>query len=250
VLGNTVRGPGGMPSGSNGRALNLLSGGIDSPVAAWHMLKRGLHCDHVYFHAFPYTGDKVLEKVLSIARIVGRWTPIVMRVFVPSTTKIQDKIAAGAPDSLRIVLLRRSMYRLAERIRAARQFVALVTGEALGQVASQTPANLLAVEAVVPETLVLRPLIGMDKADIILRAQAIGTYDTSVLPFQDCCSLFAPKAPETKAGLKSCLKWEAKLDLGPLESESLDQMTVYKIDRGEAATKTAEGLLKAAKPRA
>jgi thiamine biosynthesis protein ThiI len=247
VLGDTEPGPGGMPSGSGGRALNLLSGGIDSPVAAWHMLKRGLHCDHVYFHAFPYTGDKVLEKVLTIARALGRWTPNVLRVFVPSTTKIQDHIAAGAPESLRIVLLRRSMYRLADAIRAARGMAALVTGEAVGQVASQTPANLLAVEAVVPETLVLRPLVGFDKREIITRAEAIGTYETSILPFQDCCSLFAPRAPETKASLKACLKAEAKLDLAPLERESLAGLEVYKIDRGEPARKCDEGLLKAPK---
>jgi tRNA uracil 4-sulfurtransferase len=247
VLGGTVPGPGGVPTGIAGRALNLLSGGIDSPVAAWRVLKRGLHADHVYFHAFPYTGDKVLEKVLTIARGLGRWTPNVLRVFVVSTTKIQDAIAAGAPQSFRIVLLRRSMYRLAEAIRKTREMKALVTGEALGQVASQTPENLLCVEAVVPETLVLRPLIGLDKREIIDQAQRIGTYETSVLPFEDCCSLFAPKAPEVSAKLRTCEKYEAKLDLGPLEQESLATLEVYKIDRGAPARLTTEGLLKGQK---
>ncbi|RMG15835.1 MAG: tRNA 4-thiouridine(8) synthase ThiI [Planctomycetota bacterium] len=225
-------GPRGVPTGTGGRALCLLSGGIDSPVAAWFALKRGLHVDHCYFHAFPYTGERVLEKVLSIARTLSRWTPRRVRVFVPSTTEIQDRIAAAAPEPLRVVLLRRAMYRIADAIRSARGHKALVTGEALGQVASQTPENLLCVEAVVPQTLVLRPLVGLDKVEIMERARAIGSYETSILPYQDCCSLFAPRSPETRARPDRCAAIEEELELGPLEEASLRELAVYGIERG------------------
>jgi thiamine biosynthesis protein ThiI len=142
------------------------------------------------------------------------------------------------------------MYRLADAIRRARGHKALITGEAVGQVASQTPENLLAVEAVVPETLVLRPLIGMDKNEIIAKAKAIGTYETSILPYQDCCSLFAPKSPEVRATLRRCEREEAKLDLAALEAESLEGIVVYKIDRGgPAEIAKREGLNKAQRPK-
>jgi len=241
---DSVLGPGGLPTGTSGRALCLLSGGIDSPVAAAMAMKRGLHTDCVYYHASPYTGPKVLEKVLTIARTLSRWTPKPLRVFVPSTTKIQDRIAERAPEPLRIVLLRRSMYRIAERIREAREHKALVTGESLGQVASQTPENLLCVEAVVPNTLVLRPLLGLDKQEIVTRAEALGTYETSILPHQDCCSLFAPSRPATQVRVDECEQEEAGLDLAPLEEASLEALDVYWINRGAAWDKSPEGLHK------
>lgn len=235
--------PGGVPVGTGGRALVLLSGGIDSPVAAWHTLKRGMHTDGVYYHAFPYTGDQVREKVLTIAQLLSRWTPRPLRVMVPSTTKIQDTIAAGAPEPLRVVLLRRSMYRIAAAIAEARGYAALVTGEALGQVASQTPQNLLCVEAVVPRTLVLRPLVGFDKHEIIARAQAIRTFETSILPYQDCCSLFAPKRPATAASLTECEEAEAGLPALPeLEAESLAELEVFKCTQGGAPERLGVGL--------
>ena len=222
--------------------MSLLSGGIDSPVGAWYANKRGLHTDHIYFHAFPYTGDQVKEKVLSIARILARWTPKVTRVFVASTTKIQDAIAQGAREDLRIVLLRRSMYRIAAEVLRAREYQALITGESLGQVASQTPENLRCVEAVVPDVLVLRPLVGLDKREIVALARRIGTFETSVLPFQDCCSLFAPKHPETHASLAACEAAEASLGLTALEGESLAELEVHRSDRGAPFERLSEGL--------
>jgi len=247
VHSSRAAGPGGVPTGVAGKALCLLSGGIDSPVAAWFTLKRGLKVDYVYFHAFPYTGDKVLEKVLSLARTLGRWTPAPVRVFVPSTTGIQDRIAEAAPEPYRIVLLRRAMHRLARAVLRARGHKALVTGEALGQVASQTPENLLCVETAVPDVLVLRPLLGLDKQEIVARAQAIDTYETSILPYQDCCSLFAPRAPETAADPEACAALEAELDLGPLEAESLAGLAVYRSKYARPLERIEEGL---ADPRA
>lgn len=227
-----VTGPGGYPVGVAGSALNLLSGGIDSPVAAWYALKRGLHVDHCYFHAFPYTGDRVLEKVLTLGRALSRWAPAPTHVHVLSTTKVQDELARQPKEDLRVVLLRRSMYRLARQVLRARGHVALVTGESLGQVASQTPENLLCVEAVVPDVLVLRPLLGFDKREIVAVARRIGTYETSILPYQDCCSLFAPRRPATHATVERCLEAEAGLPLAELEAEALEGLETWRTERG------------------
>lgn len=232
LYADRTQGPGGVPVSTGGRGLCLLSGGIDSPVAAWHALKRGLHVDYVYYHAFPYTGDKAQEKVLSLARALSRWTPRRLRVHVASTTRIQDAIAGGAPDGLRIVLLRRAMYRIARKIAAAERHQALITGEAVGQVASQTLENLLCVEAVVPDTLVLRPLVGFDKMEIVARAEQIGTYETSILPFQDCCSLFAPSRPSIRTTLEECEQAEANLELDALEEAAFAEREIFRIERG------------------
>lgn len=235
VLCDSARGPGGVPSGTGGRGLCLLSGGIDSPVAAWHALKRGLLVDHVYFHAPPYTGDKVLDKTLSLARTISRWHPAASRVFVPAITPVQDAIQAAAPEELRIVLLRRSMYRLARTVAQVRAHKCLITGEALGQVASQTPENLLCVQHVVPDVLVLRPLIGMDKYEVVQIAERIDTYTTSILPHQDCCSLFAPKVPAVKATIDECLAAEAQIpDLAELERQILAELQIYRFENGGA----------------
>ena len=232
VHGATQPGPGGMPVGSAGRALCLLSGGIDSPVAAWYALKRGLAVDHVHFHAFPFTGQQALEKTLSLARTLSTWNPRPSRVHVLSTTRIQKEIERGAPEELRIVLLRRAMYRLAREVLRSRHYEALVTGEALGQVASQTPENLLCVETAAPDVLVLRPLIGLDKQEIIARAKHIGTFETSILPHQDCCSLFAPRSPAVAARPRECAAVEAGLELAPLEDQALAEAVVHETERG------------------
>lgn len=229
-----VRGPGGIPVGVSGRALCLLSGGIDSPVAAWHTLKRGLHTDFVYFHAFPYTGDKAKEKVLQLARELSRWAPDPLFTFIPNFAKIQDAIADAGVEDLRVIILRRFMYRVAAKIAALRRHKALVTGEALGQVASQTPENLHCVEVTVPDVLVLRPVIGFDKHEVISRAKAIGTFETSTLPYEDCCSLFAPRHPATKATPAQCLEVEARIEVAALEEEAVATAEVWKTSRGDA----------------
>jgi thiamine biosynthesis protein ThiI len=237
-----VRGPGGIPVGVSGRGLCLLSGGIDSPVAAWHMLKRGMHTDFVYFHAFPYTGDKAKEKVLTLARELSRWAPDPLFVFVPPFAKIQDAIADAGADEERIVVLRRFMYRVAARVAALRRHKALITGEALGQVASQTPENLRCVEVVVPGLLVLRPLIAWDKHEVVARARAIGTFETSTLPYEDCCSLFAPRHPATKATPELCQAIEERLEVAALEEEALRATETWKVVRGEAPVRLEDGV--------
>ncbi len=238
-----IRGPGGIPVGAGGRALCLLSGGIDSPVAAWHSLKRGMHTDFIYFHAFPYTGDKAKEKVLQLARELSRWAPDPLFTFVPNFARIQDAIADAGADDLRVIILRRFMYRVAAKVAALRNHKALVTGEALGQVASQTPENLRCVEVTVPETLVLRPVIGFDKHEVITRAKAIGTFETSTLPYEDCCSLFAPRHPATKATPEQCKDIEDRIEVEALEQEALDTAEVWKTVRGDAPVKL-EGSIK------
>lgn len=229
-----LRGPGGIPVGAGGRALCLLSGGIDSPVAAWHILKRGMHVDFVYFHAFPYTGDKAKEKVLQLARELSRWAPDPLFCFVPNFARIQDAISDAGAEDIRIVVLRRFMYRVAVRIAELRRHKALVTGEALGQVASQTAENLRCVEVVAPGTLVLRPLIGFDKHEVITRAKAIHTFETSTLPYEDCCSLFAPRHPATKATPEECAEIESRLEVAALEEEAVATAEVWKVIRGDA----------------
>lgn len=244
VHGPAARGPGGMPVGSAGRALCLLSGGIDSPVAAWFALKRGLAVDHVHFHAFPFTGEQALEKTLTLARALSTWSPRPSRVHVLSTTKIQEELKRGAPEELRIVLLRRAMYRLAREVVRSRRYEAMVTGESLGQVASQTPENLLCVEAVVPDVLVLRPLIGLDKLEIVAKARAIGTFETSILPFQDCCSLFAPRTPTVAARPWECDEVERGLALAPLLDQALAEAVVHETVRGEPLRVVRKGVRK------
>jgi thiamine biosynthesis protein ThiI len=232
-----IQGPGGIPVGAGGRALCLLSGGIDSPVAAWHSLKRGMHTDFVYFHAFPYTGDKAKEKVLQLAREISRWAPDPLFTFIPNFARIQDAIADAGADDLRVIILRRFMYRVAAKIAALRKHQALVTGEALGQVASQTPENLRCVEVTVPDVLVLRPLIGFDKHEVITRAKAIGTFETSTLPYEDCCSLFAPRHPATKATPAQCQEIEERIEVEALEQEAIGAAEVWKTVRGDAPVK-------------
>jgi thiamine biosynthesis protein ThiI len=237
-----VPGPGGIPVGVSGRGLVMLSGGIDSPVASWFMLKRGLHTDFVYYHSFPYTGDKAKEKVLSLARHLSRWAPDPLFCFVPPFAKIQDAIAAAGDEELRTVVLRRFMYRVAAKIAERRQHKALVTGEVVGQVASQTPENLLCVEVTVPGTLVLRPLLGMDKNEVVARAKQIGTFETSILPYEDCCSLFAPRYPATKATPQRCEAVEARLDVAALEADALERTEVWRIVRGRSPEQLEGGV--------
>lgn len=232
----SVDGPGGMPVGTAGKALCLLSGGIDSPVAAWFSMKRGLRTDHVYFHSFPFTGDKAKEKTLTLAQTLSRWAPDPVFVHVVSLTKVQEAIGKTGEDALRVILLRRFMYRIASGL--ARRFghKVLVTGEALGQVASQTVENLRCVEAVVPDMLVLRPLIGFDKKEIVARAREIATFETSILPHEDCCSLFAPRRPATRGTPEECAALEAQLDVAGLEAEALATFEAYRIVRGSEPT--------------
>ena len=217
VFTDTVPGPGGLPTGSAGKVALLLSGGIDSPVAGWLAAKRGCDVDAVYFHSFPYTGDKTREKVISLARVLARWQGP-SRLFVVPFTDVQKALRDAGPAELAVVLYRRMMLRVAEAIARREGALAVVTGENLGQVASQTLENLAVIEE--PATMpLLRPLIMNDKNDTITLAKRIGTYDLSVQPYEDCCSLFVPDHPATRARLVDVARAESKLDVAALATQ-------------------------------
>jgi len=220
-------GPGGLPVGTGGRALALISGGIDSPVAAWMAAKRGLEVIPVHFHAFPFTSERSKEKVLEICRILSAWTGP-LKVWVVHFTEIQRAIQLHAPEDLRVILMRRMMMRLAERIARREGALAIVTGESLGQVASQTLESIAAIEAATGLP-VLRPLIGFDKAEITARAREIGTYAVSILPYEDCCSLFLPAHPRTRPDLQEVVAGEASLPIERLLEEALERSQVELI---------------------
>jgi thiamine biosynthesis protein ThiI len=214
VFSDVVPGPGGLPVGTAGHVALLLSGGIDSPVAAWSVMRRGCTLSAIYFHSFPYTGDRTKEKVLDLARVLSPWHgPIA--VHVVHFTEVQKALRAHGAAELAVLLYRRMMMRAASRIAAAERAKALVTGENLGQVASQTLDNLAVIEDAA-ELPVLRPLLTFDKSEIIARAQAIGTYDLSILPYDDCCSLFLPRHPATHARVQDLIAAEAGLDVAAM----------------------------------
>ena len=217
VFGETIGGPGGLPVGTAGRVGLLLSGGIDSPVAGWSAMRRGCHLDAIYFHSFPYTGDKTKEKVLELARHLARWQGRTF-VWIVGFTEVQKTLREHGPAELAVLLYRRMMMRAATAIAERENLLALITGENIGQVASQTLENLRVIEhaAGVP---VLRPLLCDDKVEIISRAQAIGTYETSILPYDDCCSLFVPKHPATRARIGDLVAAEDGLDVDAMAAE-------------------------------
>ncbi len=213
-------GPGGLPVGSSGRALLLLSGGIDSPVAGWMAMKRGLDVDSVHFHTPPYTAPQAREKAVAIARELAAWGGRPSRIHLVPVTALQQAIARIVPERLWTMSLRRAMVRLAERIAREAGQGALVVGDSLGQVASQTLENMAAVDAAAGLP-VLRPLVGLDKAEIVDLARRIGTFELSVQPFADCCVLFAPRRPATRTRLAAAEAAERDLPLENLLSAAL-----------------------------
>jgi len=203
--------PGGLPVGASGRALLLLSGGIDSPVAGWLAAKRGLALDAVYFHSPPYVGEKSRDKVVALGKQLARWQALRSITVVPFTT-VQKRLRDAGPAELAVVLYRRMMMRIADAVADKLEAAGLVTGENLGQVASQTIENLTAIEAAA-RRVVLRPLLTYDKVETTALARRIGTYETSILPFEDCCSLFVPAHPATRARAQDAERVEDKLDV-------------------------------------
>jgi thiamine biosynthesis protein ThiI len=208
------RGPGGFPVGSSGRVMALLSGGIDSPVAAYRMMKRGCTVIGVHFHAFPLQDRSTIDKTRELSRRLARFQYRVRLLLVPFGP-VQQTVVASCPAPLRVVLYRRFMMRIAEALSASHRAKALVTGESLGQVASQTLDNLAAIDEAA-ERPVLRPLVGMDKDEITVEARRIGTFEVSTLPDQDCCQLFVPKSPATAAHLADVVRAESELDVAGL----------------------------------
>lgn len=214
LFARRLPGPAGLPVGSSGRGLCLLSGGIDSPVAAWMMMKRGMWMSFVTFHSYPYIGEPSKQKVLALARNLSQWQPN-SRTYVVPFSACQEAIRDGAPESYRTVLYRRMMQRIASKLAKAHQLDALVTGESLGQVASQTIENMTCIAAA-SELPVLRPLVGFDKDDTILLARKIGTFDTSSRQEPDCCTVFMPEKPVIHGDLALCTKFEDALPIDAL----------------------------------
>ncbi len=215
---------GGMPVGTNGRATLLLSGGIDSPVAGWMIAKRGVHINAVHFHSYPYTSDRAKEKVLDLARILSE-SCCGIRVHIVPFTKIQMEIHEKCPDEYTTLIMRRFMMRIAERVARIEKSEALITGESIGQVASQTMTALGTTDMVVNMP-VFRPVIGFDKTEIIAIAEKIGTMETSSLPYEDCCTVFTPRHPATHPHLDIIEDAEAKLDMEALIQEAMDGIEI------------------------
>jgi len=209
IYSHQVPGPGGMPVGTNGKAMLLLSGGIDSPVAGYMVAKRGVKIDAVYFHAPPYTSERAKQKVVDLARIVSKYTgPIYLHVI--NFTDIQLAIYEKCPHDELTIIMRRYMMRIAEHIAKETDCLGLITGESIGQVASQTMHSLAATNEVCTMP-VFRPLIGFDKQEIITISEKIDTFETSILPFEDCCTIFVAKHPVTKPNINIIKKSETKL---------------------------------------
>jgi len=215
-----VPGAGGLPVGMGGRAVSLLSGGLDSPVSSWMMARRGVELEMVHFVSPPYTSQQAQDKVLELARLLTAYCGR-LRVHIVPFTEIQEEIRKNCPEEYFTLIMRRFMMRLAQAIAKRAGAKALITGESLGQVASQT-MMALAVTDDVAEMPVLRPLIGMDKVEIIRWAREIGTYDTSILPYEDCCTVFTPRHPATRPRVEDVREAEARLDVEALTAKALE----------------------------
>ena len=228
IRAEKIQGIGGLPVGVSGKVLVMLSGGIDSPVAAWRMMRRGAKVIHIHFYSYPYTDKASLEKVKALAQLLAIWNYRTLIYFVPFAD-IQREIVTKTPAPFRVILYRRFMARIAQQIAMAVNANALVTGESLGQVASQTLGNLRAIEDSV-EMPILRPLIGDDKEEIIRLAQQIKTFEISTLPHDDCCSLFVPDHPATNASIEAVRAAEMALETDALMEQALKSIEKLTID--------------------
>lgn len=232
IYSKMISGLGGMPVGSSGKAMLLLSGGIDSPVAGYMIAKRGVTIDAVYFHAPPYTSDRAKQKVVELARLISQYTgPI--RLHIVNFTEIQLYIYEKCPHDELTIIMRRYMMRIAQQIAQASGCHGMITGESIGQVASQTMQSLAATNAVC-ELPVYRPLIAFDKQDIVDIAEKIGTYETSIQPFEDCCTIFVAKHPVTKPNVHIIAKHEGNL------REQIEDMVKTAVDTIEVIEVTPE----------
>ncbi|MCI8484751.1 MAG: tRNA 4-thiouridine(8) synthase ThiI [Lachnospiraceae bacterium] len=232
IYSEIIPGPGGMPVGTNGKGMLLLSGGIDSPVAGYMIAKRGVKIDAVYFHAPPYTSERAKQKVVDLAKIVAKYSgPIYLKVV--NFTDIQMYIYEKCPHEELTIIMRRYMMRIAEYFAKETNSLGLITGESIGQVASQTMQSLAATNEVC-ELPVYRPLIGFDKQEIIAVSEKIGTYETSILPYEDCCTIFVAKHPVTKPNLKVIRRSETHLQ------EQIEEMVNAAIETAETIVVEAD----------
>ncbi len=229
IHGNQIKGAGGMPTGSSGRAALLVSGGIDSPVAGWMMAKRGLTLVGIHFASPPYTSQRAEMKVHTLCKKVSQYSGRIP-LFVVPFTHIQEEIKDNCPEDLFTLIMRRLMMRCAEIIARKEDCGALITGESVGQVASQTMQAIACTEAVANMP-VFRPLIGMDKDEVVTISRKIDTFETSILPFEDCCTVFTPKHPKTKPKLSQLEEAEALIDVDALVKEAIENTKFIMIDR-------------------
>ncbi len=228
VTSEKIPGAGGYPAGINGKVLLLLSGGIDSPVAAYELMKRGLQVEAIHYASPPYTSENAKQKVLTLASMVSEYQGQ-MHVHLINFTDLQLAIYKTAGDPYAVTLMRRMMYRLAEMTAEKYGCLAIATGESIGQVASQTLESIACINSVISIP-VLRPLICMDKVEIIDLARKIGTYETSILPFEDCCTIFDPKNPVTKPTIRKSEYYEAAFDYQTLLQQAMDAMETVRVE--------------------
>ena len=233
IFARRLPGPGGLPVGVSGKMLGLLSGGIDSPVAAWRMMRRGAEVELVHFHGQPFTDPSSVRQAVELAETLTRYQLRTTLHLIP-LADAQREIVANAPSGLRVVLYRRAMFRIASALAAERQLGALVTGDSLGQVASQTIENITTVDAAVSDDQVLRPLIGMDKVEIVDLAKEIGTYEISTRDYQDCCVLFEPRTPATRSTPEEAARAEDGLDVDALTGKALAEIETRELEVADA----------------
>ena len=228
IYHDKIAGFGGLPLGTNGKGLVLLSGGIDSPVASWMMAKRGMNIEAIHFHSYPFTSERAKEKVLDLTKILAGYCGRI-KVHCINLLEIQQAINENCPEEQMTILSRRFMMKIAERLAREVKADVLITGENIGQVASQTVQGLVVTDNAV-EIPVMRPLIAMDKVDIMEIAQKIGTFETSIQPFEDCCTVFLPKHPSTKPKLESIKESESHLDVEGLIENAMSGMEHYTVN--------------------
>ena len=228
VFNEFFKGAGGMPVGTSGKGLLLISGGIDSPVAGHMIAKRGMNIDCIHFHSYPYTNMQARDKVIELARVLSKYT-CGTRLNIISVTHLQEEIHKKCNGEYMVTLLRRFMMRIAEKCALKSGAQCLITGESLGQVASQTVEGITSSNSVIKKLPVLRPLCGFDKDEIIERSRAIGAYDISVQPYEDCCTVFLPKHPVIKPTMENILSEEGKLDVEGLIDEAMQSLEVINL---------------------
>lgn len=228
VYVDVISGLGGMPVGTSGTGLSLLSGGIDSPVASYLMARRGMQINAIHFHSYPYTSENAKQKVIQLAKLVKKYAGP-FKLYIVSFTKIQEDIHKFCDGDFMITIMRRIMFRIAERLAKEKNYQCIITGENLGQVASQTVESMTVTNDVVEDLPIFRPLISFDKEDISKIAKDIGTFETSILPYEDCCTVFLPKHPVIKPKVIKCEKEESKLNIEKLINEALENVEVVEI---------------------
>ena len=230
VFTHTYKGAGGYPLGVGGKIMHMLSGGIDSPVAAYLLMKRGIKIECIHFASPPYTNAGVIEKLKDLLGKLNKYQPEI-RLNIMPFTKLQEEIYAQSDESYAITIMRRMMFRLADRLAKRRRCLAISTGESVGQVASQTLESMNVINDVTNMP-VLRPVVCYDKTEIIDLSKKLDTYDISIRPFEDCCTIFAPKNPKTRPSMEKVLEYEAKWDYNKMIDEALDNVEVIHISKG------------------